>query len=187
MEDPAEFEEWDDDVAQALGESNPNGEGSQEDRHVTPRASSNQLGTLPDATTQLNSQISFADLEAAISNINISDSLNGIANQSVGGPATPRRNMTPVASSSVTQRVAINITGANEVSGLSPMFPTGVDGRLSPDRNTDCPMTPRNDAGPFVLDGSGSAGRAAGNRLREGESPGSGSTNAPSLPPLNMD
>lgn len=182
VEDPGDFEEWDDDVAAANGEALANGADLQEDRHVTPRASGMPLVNAPDGAPT-NGQISFADLEAAISNINIADSLNGIANQPVPAPTTPQRLISPAQSSSVTQPVSINITGNNERSGLSPLFPTVSDG-LTPERTQDCPMTPRNDAGPFVLDGS--AGRGSGNRTRD-DSPNSGNSTAPVLPPLHMD
>lgn len=185
VEDPGEFEVWDDDIAQANGETVANGDSSQ-NRHVTPKASTNALNAPSDSSAQQHGQISFADLEAAISNIAIADALGGIAAQPNPGPATPPRNLTPVASSSVTQPVAINITGANDASGLSPLFPHAANG-LSPDRAPECPMTPRNDAGPFVLDGSGSAGRASGQRMRDAEPPHPGSTSAPTLPPLQMD
>lgn len=83
---------------------------------------------------------------------------------------------------SVTQPVSID-RGPDGYSGLSPLYLAAHDG-LAPDRAHDGPMTPRNDAGPFVLDGS--AGRAGTTRLRD-DSPGSGETNAPSLPPVRFD
>lgn len=83
---------------------------------------------------------------------------------------------------SVTQAVSIE-RGPSGYSGLSPLYLAAHDG-LAPDRAQDGPMTPRNDAGPFVLDGS--AGRAGGSRLRD-DSPGSGNTEAPSIPPVRFD
>jgi hypothetical protein len=179
VEDLGEFESWDDDVEQPNGED---GKGP-EDRHVTPKASTIALAE----NNQANGRIDMSDLEAAISNINISDALDGIANQSVAGPATPQRILAPAPSSSVTQPVAINIVGANEASGLSPLFHHTHDA-LGTDRAPDCPMTPRNDAGPFVLDGS--AGRAAGQRVRDvlDERPAANTTtSAPILPPVRLD
>jgi len=179
VEDLGEFESWDDDVEQTNGEDS---EGLQ-DRHVTPKASTNALAD----NSLANARIDLSDLEAAISNINIADSLNGIANQPVAAPATPQRSLAPAPSSSVTQPVAINIVGANEASGLSPLFQHSNNG-LAADRAPDCPMTPRNDAGPFVLDGS--AGRAAGQRIRDvlDERPAVSSTSsAPTLPPMRLD
>jgi hypothetical protein len=100
-------------------------------------------------------------------------------------PQTPDRHLTPP-TSSVTQPITISVSGANEYTGLSPLYPTTRDG-LTPDRVQDGPMTPRNDAGPFVLDGS--AGRAAASRMREPSPAGSDSesSGAPSLPPVRFD
>lgn len=176
VEEPGEFETWDDDVEQAAGQ-----ESSQQNRHVTPKSSTNAL-----CDRSAHTRDSLSELEAAISNIVITESLNDIANQPASGPTTPQRNPPPVASSSVTQPVAINITGANEPSGLSPLFQhTTVT--LNGER-AEGPMTPRNDAGPFVLDGS--AGRNGGQRLREGaelERSSPSTTSAPVLPPVRID
>ena len=128
VEDLGEFETWDDDVVESNGE---NGE-SPQDRHVTPKASTNALAD----HSQANGRIDMSDLEAAISNINIAESLNGIANQPVHNPATPHRTTVPAPSSSVTQPVAINIMGANEASGLSPLYQHGHD-NLGADRAPD--------------------------------------------------
>lgn len=149
-------------------------------------------------TSEDDGGVSLNHLQQAMTTISIADSLNGIANQPISHPQTPERRTEPPTSSS-TQPVTIDVSGANEFSGLSPLYPSNRDG-LIPDRVHDGPMTPRNDAGPFVLDGS--AGRAAGNRVRDA-SPGSdsGSTNsgapslpngtsqsgAPSLPPVRFD
>lgn len=200
VEDPGEFEEWDEEVAQVNGESQEHGESSQGDRHVTPRASAIAL---PDPSGQTGTTM-FADLEAAISTMDINASTpNGAAAAAspeqpaiaaTADPETPDRQITPP-SSSVTHAVSINVNAANERAGLSPMFPTAVNGR-SPERvpGPECPMTPRNDVGPFVLDGS--AGRASGARLHdEADSQHSDSTSgstgaitdAPTLPPLRMD
>lgn len=170
VEDMGEFEEWDDDV-DANDEPQENGATAKEDRQVTPRALEQPTGSL-------------GDLEAVLSNMNITDSLNGIANQPIPAPATPQRSIPPPLSSSITQPVTINITNSNEHPGLSPMFRRNESDGLSPERAPECPMTPRNDAGPFVLDGS--AGRGSGTRTRE-ESPNPGSNTAPTLPPLRMD
>ncbi|KAF2188969.1 hypothetical protein K469DRAFT_564943 [Zopfia rhizophila CBS 207.26] len=173
VEEPGDFEEWDDDVANANEASN-----SQDDRQTTPRASQLPMINAPEATSaQGNGQISLSDLEAALSTISIQDSLNQIANQN---PSTPQRLTNPAGSSSVTQPVSINMAQTNASLGVSPLFQNASDG-LSPERVPECPMTPRNDAGPFVLDGS--AGRGTGTRSRDDSSPSSGSTAAP-LPPL---
>jgi hypothetical protein len=143
-------------------------------------------------TEETDSGVSLAELQQAISDISIDQSMsaNGLTSHSNSHPQTPERPPEPP-TSSVTQPVQINITSANEFSGLSPLFPSNHDG-LTPDRVHDGPMTPRNDAGPFVLDGS--AGRAAGARLRDISPAGSdsGSTRsgtgsgAPSLPPVRL-
>ena len=169
VEDLGDFEEWDDEVMQAL-EAEQNGKSSQEDRQATPRASGvpstvvNGLGS----TTQPNGQSSLSDLEVAITNISIGDSINGIASDTYPVLETPQRFISPAQSSSVTQPVNINITD-NGDAGLSPLFPDAASG-LSPERPQDCPMTPRNDAGPFVLDGSAGRGSSRG---REDDTAGS--------------
>lgn len=175
VDDPVEFEEWEEDATQEDGETKTDAESSPEDRHVTPKASTNGLNSLTsdDAWTS-GSHISFGDLEAAISNITIAESLNNIANAPTGAdPSTPERSPAPSvsasASASVTQPVSINVTAANESVGLTPVYnrsSNSSDG-LSPNGAPEGPMTPRNDAGPFVLDGSGSTGRAAGQRFRD--------------------
>lgn len=182
VEDPGEFEEWDDDAAREEAESKERGEEPQQDRHVTPRSSTMPLNDNLVAGAP-NGQMSFADLEAAISNINLTDSLNGIANQSVPTPSTPQRHVPSAPLSSVTQPVAINITGANEHSGLSPLYPATANA-LSAHEAPEGPMTPRNDAGPFVLDGS--AGRPCASRPREDNSPESGNR-APRLAPSRVE
>ncbi|KAF2653829.1 hypothetical protein K491DRAFT_602046 [Lophiostoma macrostomum CBS 122681] len=174
VEDLGDFEEWDEAAEALVGQHGPN-----EDRQTTPRDSTVPAINPPDSTTQTNGQLSFGDLEAAIANINIADSLNGIASLSAPGPTTPQRRVSPAPLSSVTQPLAINLTGANEHSGLSPMIRTG-SGNLRPSGGPDCPMTPRNDAGPFVLDGS--AGRNSRPPNADESSP--ESTLAPVLPPI---
>jgi hypothetical protein len=187
VEDPPDFEDWEEDAEQADGDSTAKIENGEGDRHITPRASLVPMNAQApvNGNNENEAGVSLADLQQVISNISITDSLNGIASQPIPNPQTPERRAEPP-TSSVTQPVTINVTGANEYSGLSPLYPSQHDG-LTPDRVHDGPMTPRNDAGPFVLDGS--AGRAAGNRLRDA-SPGSdsGSTHsgAPSLPPVRL-
>jgi hypothetical protein len=184
FEDLPDFEDWDE-TEQPNGESTVQVEHEDTDRHITPRASLVPLNAQASVNDALDDEggASLADLQHAISNISISDSLNGIANAPVA--QTPERRIEPQ-TSSVTQPVTINITGANEYSGLSPLYQSHHDG-LTPDRVHDGPMTPRNDAGPFVLDGS--AGRAAGSRIRD-TSPASdsGSTRSgpPSLPSMRL-
>lgn len=165
VDDPVDFEEWDEEAAQDSAESKVDGGSSQEDRHVTPKASTTGLNSLSsDDAWASGSHISFGDLEAAISNISITDSVNNTPNAHTAvEPATPHRSPASFVSSSITQPVSINITAANESVGLTPLHnrsSNSSDG-LSPNGAPEGPMTPRNDAGPFVLDGSGSAGRAA--------------------------
>ncbi|KAF9732743.1 hypothetical protein PMIN06_007086 [Paraphaeosphaeria minitans] len=163
VDDPVDFDEWEEEPALENGEVQTNGASSQEDRHVTPKASANALNALAD------SHVSFGDLEAAISNITVSDSASQATSESTVDPFTPQQSPAPFASSSVTQPVAINVIAANESVGLTPLqnrLSNSSDG-LSPNGAPEGPMTPRNDAGPFVLDGSGSTGRAAGQRFRD--------------------
>ncbi|KAF2106238.1 hypothetical protein BDV96DRAFT_508184 [Lophiotrema nucula] len=178
VEEPGEYEEWDEEAEGATGES----QAQREDRNVTPRDSALPLANAE--APALNGQIDLSGLDSALSNMNIADSLNRIANQPTD-TSTPQRPTASAPPSSVTQPVAINISGNNETSGLAPLFPTESNG-LSPEHTNDLPMTPRNDF-PFALDGS--AGRAPNNnnRQREGGSPASGGTAAPVLPPLSID
>ncbi|KAJ4352082.1 uncharacterized protein N0V89_007428 [Didymosphaeria variabile] len=171
VDDPVDLEEWEEEPVQENGEVKTNGGPSQEDRHVTPKASTNGLSSLDEDEWAPNSHISFGDLEAAISNITISGSTNDSGIAPAADPSTPQRSPVPFASSSVTQPVAINVIAANESVGLTPLHnrsSNSSDG-LSPNGAPEGPMTPRNDAGPFVLDGSGSTGRAAGQRFRDAE------------------
>jgi hypothetical protein len=178
-------------VEQENGDSTAKVENGQGDHHVTPRTSAIPMN----AQAPVNAT---GEDDGGVSNITIADSLNGIAGQSNSTPQTPERRPEPP-TSSVTQPVTINVSGANEYSGLSPLYQSNHDS-LMPDRVHDGPMTPRNDAGPFVLDGS--AGRASGSRLRDASPDSdSGSTNsgtpslpngisqsgAPTLPPVRFD
>jgi len=100
-----------------------------------------------------------SNLTNLMANVSMADSLDEIANQPL--PETPDRRPTPPPTSSVNQSVAIHLASTNQHPGLSPLHPT-LQNSLIPDRAPDGPMTPRNDVGPFVLDGS--AGRSADNR-----------------------
>lgn len=168
VEDPGEFEDWDEEP-QTNGDSTVDAQPPSEDRHVTPRASAVPLN----GTTAENGHTDLSDLQQAITNISI--------NESTANPQTPFRPIEPM-TASVTQAVSID-RGPDGFNGLSPLYLAAHDG-LVPDRAHDGPMTPRNDAGPFVLDGS--AGRNGASRLRD-ESPGSGETDAPSIPPVRFD
>ena len=188
-EDPADYEDWEEDVEQENGDST-----AQVDTGDIPMNAQAPVN----GSRENEGGVHLSELEQQMNNISISNSTNGIRTQSSPIPQTPERRLEPP-TSSVTQPVTINVTGANEYSGLSPLYPSNHDG-LTPDRVHDGPMTPRNDAGPFVLDGS--AGRTSGSRLRDA-SPGSdsGSTNsgtpslptgtshngAPTLPPVRFD
>lgn len=177
VEDVADLEDWEEeDAEQANGVSAAQAEPEQGDRHVTPRDST-EPAHAPDAE-----EGEMSELQQQITNIDINAAPNSVANPVI--PQTPDRYITPAASS-VTQPVSIDISGANEYSGLSPLYPAPHNG-LMPDRAHDGPMTPRNDAGPFVLDGS--AGRTAGSHLRDASSASdSEGATAPSLPPVRFD
>ncbi|KAH6016177.1 hypothetical protein HBI84_009550 [Parastagonospora nodorum] len=189
VEDPPDFDDWEEDAEQTNGDSTATAENGVGDRHITPRASLVPMNAQAPVnnTGDEDGGVSLGDLQQAISNISMSDS-NGHASQPGSHPQTPERRLEPP-TSSITQPVQINVTSANEFSGLSPLYQHHHDG-LTPDRVHDGPMTPRNDAGPFVLDGS--AGRAAGSRLRDISPAGSdsGSTTSgngpPSLPPVRL-
>jgi hypothetical protein len=181
-----EFETWDGDDIPA-DDGSPSDHAESQDRQATPTESSPANITTNPSTTQ--AHLSFSDLEAVIQNLSINNTLQGLTDHVIapgGGVAlTPQQQqpVTPPSSSSVTQPVTINIQSANNDTGLSPLFQRGSDG-LPAIHGVDGPMTPRNDAGPFVLDGSGSAGRAAGRaaeqRSREAAAAaGSTSTSAP--------
>jgi hypothetical protein len=176
-----EFEDWEADDEVVNGDTAPHASTEQEDRHVTPRAS-----VIPiNGTGSDGGGVDLTDLHHQITNIDLE---NGGTNQTV--LETPDRLLTPPTSSG-TQPVSINVNGANEFAGLSPLYPAGSNG-LTPDRVHDGPMTPRNDAGPFVLDGS--AGRAAGSRMRDTSPPSDSDSSgarsnsgAPTLPPVRFD
>ena len=122
VDDPVDFDEWEaEEPAEENGEVKTNGESSQEDRHVTPKASTNGLSSLDGDEWNPNHQVSFGDLEAAISNITISGSANGATPAPTVDPSTPQRSPAPFPSSSVTQPVSINVTAANESVGLTPL------------------------------------------------------------------
>lgn len=164
VEDPGEFEDWEEEP-QTNGDSGSSAENPPADRHVTPRASAVPLN----GTAAVNGSTDLAELQQAITNISIDESSSRPQN-----PQTPFRPIEPM-TASVTQPVSID-RGPDGYSGLSPLYLAAHDG-LVPDRAHDGPMTPRNDAGPFVLDGS--AGRA-GTRLQD-------DTDAPSIPPVRFD
>lgn len=105
-----------------------------------------------------------ANLTSLMANVSVADSLDEIANQPL--PETPDRRPTPPPTSSVTQPIPIPPGSVSQHSGLSPLHPA-LQNALMPDRAPDGPMTPRNDVGPFVLDGS--AGRSIGNHEDEEE------------------
>ncbi|KAF1837726.1 SMAD/FHA domain-containing protein [Decorospora gaudefroyi] len=186
VEDTGEFEDWHGDDEPENGDLSVPANAEHRDRHVTPRASIAPMN----GQDSDSGGVELTDLQQQITNLNLNstDSTNSLTGQSV--PQTPDRHLTPP-TSSVTQPVTINVPGANEYAGLSPLYPATGNG-LTPDRVQDGPMTPRNDAGPFVLDGS--AGRAAGNHMRDpSPSSDSGSTGprsndeVPTLPPVRFD
>jgi hypothetical protein len=175
VEDMGEFEDWEGDDEVVNGATAPDASAEQGDRHVTPRASVVPLN----GADSDGGGVDLTDLHHQITHIENHSSLE-----------TPGRQLTPP-TSSVTQPVAINVNGANDYMGLSPLHPPNGNG-LTPDRVQDGPMTPRNDAGPFVLDGS--AGRAAGNRMRDTSPPSDSDSSgarssggAPTLPPVRFD
>lgn len=187
VDDPDDLEDWEADAAET------NGDAVNQDHQLTPRASPPPLNGTHDASSSSNDETSntgnLVELQQAISNINISESLQNIANEPIPDPQTPHPRATASSSSSSfsnSQPLPINVAGANEFSGLTPMFANTMDG-LTPGGTHDGPMTPRNDAGPFVLDGS--AGRAAGSRLREealSSESGSDDAETPNSPPTRF-
>ncbi|EOA87296.1 uncharacterized protein SETTUDRAFT_88946 [Exserohilum turcica Et28A] len=187
VEDMGEFEDWEGEEEVANGDTTTHPDAEQGDRHVTPRAS-----VAPLNASESDGGIDLSELQQHMTNIDINGAEPVNGNTHDAALETPDRRLTPP-SSSVTQPVSINVSGANEYAGLSPLCPMGSDG-LAPDRMHDGPMTPRNDAGPFVLDGS--AGRSAGSRSHEDDLPSSDSdssarirnnSGAPSLPPVRSD
>lgn len=188
VDDTGEFDDWEGEEEVVNGDTTTHPDAEQEDRHVTPRAS---VAAMNNSDSD-SGGVDLTELQQQITNIDINgtEPVNGdVSHQPV--PETPDRRLTPP-TSSVTQPVSINVSGANEYHGLSPLYPAASEG-LTPDRVQDGPMTPRNDAGPFVLDGS--AGRAAGNCLRETDLPSDSDSSgevrnnseAPSLPPVRFD
>ena len=109
---------------------------------------------------------------------------------------SPQRHPLSASTSSlIAQPVPIMNSGVNSLNN-SGLFPgrsissdSSIQYALSPDRVVapECPMTPRNDAGPFVFDGS--AGRGSGRRgAEEAPTETSISSAAPvaTLPPLHI-
>jgi hypothetical protein len=141
-----EFEQWDD-VPERNEESQSNEPAPQDGRQTSPPSAD----PLSNGAATGNADAGLSDLAAAMSNHGIVDASNAVANEPIPSPATPERFITPAHSSSVTQPVAIQFNTSN--AGLSPMHPNSTG--LSAERASDCPMTPRNDVGPFVLDGAG--------------------------------
>jgi hypothetical protein len=186
VEDQPDFDEWEEEEEAPGADADADAaKPATVDRHMTPRASMNALSTV---LTALDDNRSLSDLQNAITNITITDPPDASASQPAPArpidPRTPHRPLEPV-SASVTQPVGIAHT--TEYSGLSPLYLAARD-PLHADRH-DGPMTPRNDAGPFVLDGS--AGRAQGSRLRDvsPDSTGSGSgsgSDAATAPPERL-
>jgi hypothetical protein len=177
VEDPADYEDWEDEAEQENDESTAQVDSGEGDGHITPRTSTIPLnaGAPVNGSIEADGGVNLSDLQREMSSLVLTDTANGSIPQTPEGRAE-------LPASSVTHPVTINVTSANGFSGLTPLYPSHHDG-LTPGGVHDGPMTPRNDAGPFVLDGS--AGRAAGSRLRDA-SPGSdsGSTHSgtPSLP-----
>lgn len=173
VEEP-DMEYWEDDGDQADGEPMAKVVTQLGDRQITPPSSPSPPNgsTSEDAAT--------TDLAHLISNINVADASDEGASQPL--PETPDRHLTPPVASSATQPLTINGSGANDYSGLTPLHPATHNG-LVPDRAADGPMTPRNDVGPFVLDGS--AGRPGPNCLPDDDSSDSSSTGGgvSTLPP----
>ncbi|KAH8702729.1 hypothetical protein GQ44DRAFT_631358 [Phaeosphaeriaceae sp. PMI808] len=187
VEEPADFEDWVEDAEEASEDPSAEGESRQGDRHVTPRASIVPMSAQAPVNGDSGDIGNLSELQQSVSNFTIADSLQGNTSLPLANPQTPERRAEPP-TSSVTQPVTINVLGANEYSGLSPLYQNVREG-LTPDRVPDGPMTPRNDAGPFVLDGSG--GRTAANRLRDiSPASDSGSVHSgapPTLPPVRFD
>ncbi|OCL07719.1 hypothetical protein AOQ84DRAFT_294567 [Glonium stellatum] len=208
VEEPNEYEEWDEELEKTAETSNASEEAQAEDGapQITPRASQLPLANPPSAsgTRTANGRISLSDLEAAVSVISIQDSANDIASQPTllsqqhlqpSPQIAPQRNLAPStpASTPIAQPVPI-MNSAATLSNNSGLFPgrsasndSSVQYSLSPDRAVapECPMTPRNDAGPFVFDGS--AGRGSGRRGAEEvstESPINGTPPLATLPSL---
>ncbi|KAF2126450.1 hypothetical protein P153DRAFT_369165 [Dothidotthia symphoricarpi CBS 119687] len=185
VDDPDDLEEWEADMAEESG-GDADADAAHTDQQLTPRPSAALLnGSTTTNETSTTDPTTLAHLQQAISNISLSDS------HGIPAPQTPHpRISSPSDNLTSSQPVSINVNGANDFSGLTPMFANTMDG-LTPGGVHDGPMTPRNDAGPFVLDGS--AGRAAGARLRDaalaggdGDAEGEGGDEPPSLPPIRF-
>lgn len=148
VEDPGEFEQWDE-VPEGNEESQ-NTENPPKDGQLTPRPS-----VTPPGETGHSANGSLSELAATMSTYNIADATNGSANGAALSSATPERFVTPAPESSATQPVPIQFHSNS--AGLSPLHPQPSG--LTADRATDCPMTPRNNVGPFLVDGASRAGQ----------------------------
>ncbi|KAF2281109.1 uncharacterized protein EI97DRAFT_366704 [Westerdykella ornata] len=110
-----------------------------EDQGETSR---NGLLTNGEASKDTSNDHGLAELAAAMSNYTIEEGF-GQASSS----ATPQRQVPTIQPSSSTQPVNVGVGARANVNGLSP----DAAGR---DRAADGPLTPRNNVGPFVFDGS---------------------------------
>lgn len=209
VEEPNEYEEWDEELEKTTEKSNasPAAEAEDEAPQITPRTSQLPIGNPLSASGARTptSHINLSNIEAAVSVISIQDLVNDMTSQSTPltqqppqpSPQTSPQRYPLSASTSppIAQPVPIMNSGVNPSSN-SGLFPgrsissdSSIQYALSPDRVVapECPMTPRNDAGPFVFDGS--AGRGSGRRGAE-EAPTETSINgaAPvtTLPPLHI-
>ncbi|OCK74219.1 hypothetical protein K432DRAFT_311175 [Lepidopterella palustris CBS 459.81] len=197
VEEPNEYENWDEEeeeeAALEKSKTSTNEQKAEEAPKTTPHLAGLPIIKPEPATATARTPhggLSVGDLEAAISTISIQESSNNIASQTTPPPQTSVTLPSISNSNSIAQPVPIT-NGANSAASTSGLFPgrstsddSSVQYALSPERAPECPMTPRNDAGPFVFDGS--AGRTSGPVRRSGDEPASPTPASVPVPGLHI-
>jgi len=169
VEEP-DAEDWDEEIEDVeKSKLQTDGQKDEGGVQITPRASHLPLATpvVASGNRTPNTRLSMADLEAAISTIAMDGS---VTTQAPSPPAlvTPQTSPQRLVHSPPSGSQPIHIVReAAATTDNTSLFPnrstsdvTSIQYALSPERVPECPMTPRNDAGPFVFDGSAGRGSA---------------------------
>ncbi|KAF2806517.1 uncharacterized protein BDZ99DRAFT_394434 [Mytilinidion resinicola] len=162
VEEP-DAEDWESEHEDADEKDEQKGDTS---KHVTPRASQMPLASpvVAAGARTPNSRLSLGDLEAAISTIIPDDtvSIQTPAPPTLSTPQTsPSRLVHSPPPGSQPVHIVREAAATTENTALFPNRSTSdvtSQYALIPERVPECPMTPRNDAGPFVFDGSAGRG-----------------------------
>ncbi|KAF2835343.1 hypothetical protein M501DRAFT_910584, partial [Patellaria atrata CBS 101060] len=167
IDDPSDFEIPKDEEDVEVTAAAPNPEVEEPNRRQPHNAATVNLGGSNGQTDD--GYINHADLAAAMNGISVHESGPGFltppsdqhhSNETSADelpPISSRATVQPLAISGVSPRPSSRST-SNIVLGSS----NSPRRNLSPEiASSDCPMTPRNNAGPFILDGSAGRGRSA--------------------------